>query len=305
MEEIKDNKSIVTSYRLAQDTKDKLQQQLKDLGMTQEQYFNKVVSIMELENVKQNGFLSKDTTIIQSNLDAILNSFISIADSSNNLIGNKDVELQELKIKYKDMLADKESLITEQKNELQEVYGNLVSVQNENKDHKNELINIGLEYNKQLDQLDSNLKDKNLIVEEYKSKNDMLLSDLKDYKQYKTQVEEYSKLLADSQARSIDLSNSIKDKDYNITKLSESLEKLPQEHQKELEQIKKENQLNIKIAVAEVKEELTNKLSQEQLKHNLEIQEYQSKYKDLLEELEKMRAVPKAAKKEVSKKQAE
>ncbi|PRR81178.1 hypothetical protein [Clostridium vincentii] len=80
MEDIKENKNVVTSYRLAQDTKDQLQQQLKDLGMTQEQYFNKVVSIMEVENVKQNSFLSKDTTMIQSNLDAILNAFISIAD---------------------------------------------------------------------------------------------------------------------------------------------------------------------------------------------------------------------------------
>ena len=48
MEDIKENKNVVTSYRLAQDTKDKLQQQLKDLGLTQEQYFNKVVGLMEL-----------------------------------------------------------------------------------------------------------------------------------------------------------------------------------------------------------------------------------------------------------------
>jgi hypothetical protein len=41
-------KSVVTTYRLSQDAKGKLQQQLKDLGLTQEQYFNKVVSLMEL-----------------------------------------------------------------------------------------------------------------------------------------------------------------------------------------------------------------------------------------------------------------
>jgi hypothetical protein len=70
---------------------------------------------LELKNVKHNSFLSKDTTIIQSNLDAMLNSFISIADGSNTLIGNKDVELEELKIKYKNMLSDKENSITKQK----------------------------------------------------------------------------------------------------------------------------------------------------------------------------------------------
>ena len=298
MEEIKENKSIVTSYRLAQDTKEKLQQQLKDLGMTQEQYFNKVVSIMELENIKQNSFLSKDTTIIQNNLDAILNAFIGVAESSNSLIGNKDIELEELKLKYKDMLADKESFITEQKQELQEAYSNLVVAQNEDKEHQGELLNIKNEHQKQFEQLEGNLKDKNLIVEEYKNKNDMLLSDLAEYKQYKIELIECKKLLADAQARNIDKDNTIKDKEYNIIQLDKSLEKLPQEHKREIEQLKRESLLNIKLEVADIKETLNNKLSQEQAKHNTEVEQYQSKYKTLLEELEKARSIPKVIKKD-------
>ncbi len=298
MEDIKENKSIVTSYRLSQDTKDKLQQQLKDLGMTQDQYFNKVVSLMELENVKQNSFLSKDTTTIQSNLDAILNAFIGIADSSNNLISNKDTELEALKAKYKDMLSEKESFITEQKQELQECYSNLLVVQNENKEHKNELFSIRVEYSKQLEQLEGNLKDKNLIVEEYKGKNDMLLSDLAEYKKFKVEVEQYKNLLADAQAREIHKDNIIKDNDYNIKHLNESIEKIQLENQKELEQLKKESELNIKIAVAEVKEELNNKLNKEQLRHNEEIEMYQNKYKALLDQLEQPKATTTKTKKQ-------
>lgn len=296
MEEVKENKSIVTSYRLSQDTKDNLQQQLKDLGMTQEQYFNKVVSLMELENVKQNSFLSKDTTTIQSNLNSILNAFISIADSSNNLISNKDTELEVLKNKYKDMLSDKENSITLNKQELQEVYNNISVLQNENENYKNELFNIRGEYNKQIDQLESNLKDKNLIVEEYKGKNDMLLSDLAEYKQFKVEVEEYKKLFADEQAKNTENGTIIKDNDYNINHLNKSIEKLQHDNQKEMETLEKENQLNIKLAVAEVKEYLNNKLSQEQIKHNKDIEDYQNKYKSLLEELEKMRVIPKIKK---------
>jgi hypothetical protein len=37
-------------------------------------------------------------------------------------------------------------------------------------------------------------------------------------------------------------------------------------------------------------------LNQEQQKHNIDIQEYQNKYKLLLEELEKVRTTPKAKK---------
>lgn len=293
MEELKENKSIVTSYRLSQDTKDKLQQQLKDLGMTQEQYFNKVVNTMELENVKQNSFLSKDTTVIQSNLDAILNAFISIADGSNNLINNKDTELEELKNNYKDMLADKENCIKSQKQELEQWYINFNELKNENDVHNNELSNIKIENNKQLEHLEGNLKDKNLIVEEYKNKNDMLLTDLAEHKKYKAELEEYKKLLADAQGRDIDKDNLIKDNDYNINQLNKSIEKTTQDNQKELEILKKENQLNIKLAVAEANEKLNNKLGQEQLKHNTAIQEYHIKYKLLLEELEKKNTTPK------------
>lgn len=298
MSENEQVKSIVTSYRLREDTKESLQRQLKDLGLTQEQYFNKVVSLMELENVKQNSFLSKDTTIIQSNLDAILDAFISIADGSNNLIGNKDAELEALKNKYKDMLADKESSITLQKEELQQVYSNLVVLQNQNKENEDKLSIIKIDNDKQLDHLESNLRDKNLIVEEYKSKNDMLLSDLAEYKKFKIEVEQYKNLLADAQAREIDKDNIIKDNDYKINHLNESMEKLKQDNQKELESIKKENELNIKLAVAGIKEELNNKLREEQTKHNSEVETYQAKYKELLEQLEQPKKITTKPKKE-------
>ena len=297
MEDVKENKSIVTSYRLKEDTKEKLQLQLKDLGLTQEQYFNKVVSLMELENVKQNSFLSKDTTTIQSNLDAILNAFISVADSSNNLIGNKDAELQGVKSKYNDVLFNKDSIITEQKQELQQVYDEKSVLQIENDNSKNELLNIKLEYNKQFEQLEGNLKDKNLIVEEYKNKNDMLLSDLAEYKQYKTEVDQYKNLLADAQAKNMDKDNTIKNNELAIKELTTIQTQLAHEHKKELESLKKESELNIKLAVAEIKEDLNTKLTQEQQKHNAAVEEYQNKYRTLLEELEKIRSTSHSPKK--------
>ena len=281
------SKNVVTSYRLSEDTKGKLQQQLKDLGLTQEQYFNKVVSLMELENVKQNSFLSKDTTIIQSNLDAILNSFINISDNSNNLINNKDLELEEEKVKYKNMLLSKENSITEAKQEFQQAYENLNLLKIENEDHKSELLNIRVEYNKQLEQLESNLTDKASLINEYKIKNDDLLGIVSEYKQYKPQVEEFKKLLSDAQTKNILTNDIIKNKDLSIDELTKSIEKSNQDNQKEMMSQKKENELNIRLAVAEVKEELNNRLNQDQQKHNAEIEEYQTKYKALLGELQK------------------
>lgn len=158
MEGIEENKSTVTSYRLSQDNKNNLKQQLKNLGMPQEEYFNKVVLAVEMENVNQNSFFNKDITIIQSNLDTIMNSFINIAESKTTLINNKDAELEGLNVKYNDLLSDKESCITEYKKELEEIYLNLNLVQIENENHKNELLYIKLERNKGFVQLGGKFK---------------------------------------------------------------------------------------------------------------------------------------------------
>lgn len=257
-------KSIVTSYRLKEDTKEKVQQQLKELGLTQEQYFNKVVSLMELENIKQNSFLNKDTTILQSNLDAIVNLFISLADNSNNLITNKDTELTELKNQYKDMLLEKEGHIADEKAEVERLLTGINEARELLEKEEKETVYKLNEYNKQVDQLKSGLLDKKNLIEEYKEKNDMLLNDLAEYKKYKIENGTLKQSLSDLQSRNIELINSIKDKDYEVDKLSKehsyevnklnnNIDDLKETNKKDINNLEKENKLNNKLAIAEVK----------------------------------------------------
>ena len=291
MEEVKENKSVVTSYRLAQDTKDKLKKQLDDMGMTQEQYFNKVVSIMELENVKQNNIFAVNATELQDLTQRIYNLFIGLCDQGNSFLSNKDTELEELKVKYKDMLFNKDNKITQLKDELQQVYNNLNIIQSENDNDKIELDKVKLEYDNQLEQLESNLKDKSLIVEEYTSKNNNLLKDLKEHEKYKIDLEEHKKLLSDAQLRELNLKNDLDANNKEVQKLNNDIEVLKQESQKELEQLKKELIFEKNKAILELKQE--HQKAQEELnaKYNKEINEYQIKYKQLLQELEQTKKV--------------
>lgn len=199
------NKSVVTSYRLKEDTKENIKRQLSELGLTQEEYFNKVVSMMELENVKKNNIFAVNTTELQELTQRIYNIFVNVCEQGNSFLNNKDTEIEELKNKYKDMLLDKDNSITSLKQELQSVYSNLEVLQKENNDNKNELLNVKNEYNKQLEQLESSLQDKTLIVEEYKQKNDMLLSNLQEYKQYKEQYQSLEKDMEQLKANNITL----------------------------------------------------------------------------------------------------
>jgi len=289
MSENENNKSVVTSYRLKEDTRDKLKKQLNDLGMSQQEYFNKVVTLMEMENVKQNELFAVNTTELQDITSRIYNMFIGLCDQGNSFLSNKDVELEELKVKYKDMLSSKEERITILSDELQGVYENLEVLQVENNNNSSELINIHLDYSKQLEQLEQSIKDKASLIEEYKYKNDMLLGDLSECKQYKVDIEEHKKLLAEVQGRENDLRDSLSDKDNTINQLNNTVDRLNEDNIKALEQIKRELSMNKQGEILELKQDHQTMVQELNSKHNNEVSTYQDKYKSVLEELEQLR----------------
>lgn len=301
MEENK-NKSVVTSYRLKEDTRDKLKDQLKDLGLTQEEYFNKVVSMMELENVKQNNIFAVNATELQDLTGRIYNLFIGLCDQGNSFLSNKDTELEELKVKYKDMLSDKENYITQQKQELQEVYDKISILQNENDNNKSELINVKLDYDKQLEQLEQSLQDKASLIEEYKAKNDTMSSIVNEYKQYKEEVETLKQLLTDSQSKNVELTNTISTNDNTINQLNNSIDELNNKHSEKIEQEKEKAEFEKDKAILELKAEYQQSIQELNTERMQEISEYQAKYKRLLEEMEQLRQEKANKKEKTSKK---
>jgi len=217
------SKSVVTSYRLKEDTKEKLKQQLDQLGLTQEQYFSKITTMMELEIVKKTNIFAVNTDELEELTKRIYNIFINVCEQGNTFLSSKDTELEQLKNKYKDMLLNKDNKITEQKQELQDVYTKINVLQKTNDSNKLELANIRIKHEKQLEQLESNLKDKTLIVEEYKEKNDMLLSDLSEYKEYKEQYKVIEKELSRLKVSNDALISDKNNLDNTIIKLQDKI----------------------------------------------------------------------------------
>jgi len=294
------NKSIVTSYRLKEDTKSDIKRQLDSLGLTQEEYFKKVVSLMELENVKKNNIFAVNTEELQEITQRIYNIFINMCEQGNSFLGSKEAELEELKTKYKDMLLIKDNKITEQKQELQDVYININVLQKTNDSNKLELANIRLKNDKQMEQLESNLKDKTLIVEEYKQKNDMLLSNLSEYKEYKEQhkviEKELSQLknnngtlvseknnLENTIAKLQDKINNdterilfhkaeIENKNQSIKEYRSDIKALEDKKDKQIEELKQES----KKALMDQEKDLKGRYDTEKIKKDLEIEKLNS-----------------------------
>lgn len=300
------NKSTVTSYRLKEDTKADIKRQLDSLGLTQEEYFKKVVSLMELENVKKNNIFAVNTDELQELTQRIYNLFINVCEQGNSFLSAKGTELEELKTKYKDMLLIKDNRITEQKHELQDVYTKLDVLQKTNDSNKLEMVNIRLKNDKQMEQLESNLKDKTLIVEEYKQKNDMLLSNLAEYKEYKEQYKAIEKELEQFKKNNtilttdkINLENTIiklQDKINNDTERIlfhkaeiENKNQSIKEYKvdiKDLEEKKDKEIINIK---AENREMLERELKSLEGKFNVDINKKDLEIEKLNNEIDKMK----------------
>ena len=286
------NKSIVTSYRLKEDTKENIKRQLDQLGLTQEQYFNKVVTLMELENVKQNNIFAVNTEELKTLTDRIYNIFIGLCEQGNSFLSTKDIELEELNAKYKDIIVTKEDKFTKVNNELQRVYGELDVIQLENDNNKNDLMNIKAEHNKQLEQLESNLKDKTLIVEEYKQKNDMLLSNLAEYKQYREQYKELQEQLTQLKSDNSTKENTINSLENNNKQLQDkinndaemldfyksnnaelkaNIKALEDKYNKQIQEVKAEAIKVLDERIKANKQEIINKEVELNNKHDIEV----------------------------------
>ena len=267
-----DNKSTVSSYRINQATKDKIKQQMDQLGLRQQVYFDRVVSLMELENVKENNLFSVNTVELQELTQRINNIFINVCEQGNSFLSSKDVELKELKQKYKNMLADKESCITLQKEELQNVYIKVNVLQNDNDKHQQELENIKVDSNKQLEQLEQSVGDKENLIIEYKGKIDTLSSIATEYKAY---ADENKQL----QQQMNVLNKTIDTLTLNEKDMGDAIEKSKESHKEQMQQQKEKSEIQKDKEILELKQ-----LHQEQIQKQQE--EYNDKVKNLLLQLE-------------------
>lgn len=192
---------------------------------------------------------------------------------------------------YKDKVNNSENEISVLKIKNSTFNEKLTSVNNVNKTLEEQNI-----------QLQGSLQDKTLIVDEYKGKNDMLLSQMRQYEKYPDQLETTKGLLADAQSKTIDLSNNIKNMDFTINNLKESAESqktistkaigaLTVIHKNEIEALNDKAEFEKQKAILVLKQQQQEQIQKLQSELNNKINDYQSKYKALLEQMEKERTV--------------
>lgn len=223
----------------------------------------------------------------------------------SNLIDRNNTNNNSLQGEFAEQLTQKDITISNVKNRLEELKESnevLEGVFNTVVEDKKELENT----NTQLQKLNDSLEFNNgKLIEDNKS-----LHDFKEVNnKLSNEIAELKGLLADAQAKNLDKDNIIKNNHTNIDVLNKSIEKMKQENEKVIAELNKKNDSDIlnltgklkndnDSKILEIKTKVMEKIQDLNTKHNAEVETYQTKYKMLLEEMEQIRTIPKATKKD-------
>ncbi|MCJ7691686.1 MAG: hypothetical protein MUO60_20600 [Clostridiaceae bacterium] len=299
-----DEKSTVLGIRLDTEERKRFDEFVGEEGKNNKDFLNTLLNLYELNKGKvKNINLVGDIDVLEGYTNKIHQAFINIIDKLESQKGDLEDNSQKNLQIYKEKVNNLEE-------ELEAIQALNSARQTELKSSYTDNTTLKEQYS----QLQESLQDKLTIIKEYQGKNDTLTGILEEYKQFKVEVLQYKKLLEDNKVRNNSLSDDNKNKNFTINNLNKDIENLKEFHEKsineltkvqdqlkdkhlsDLEQLKDKSDIKMDKALIELQKSQQKQLTQEQLKHYTDIQEYQNKYKSLLEELENVRTIPKLKK---------
>lgn len=269
------------SVRMESDDKEKLIELIQESGKSSKEFMGILMGAYELNKVKMDiPEVAEDLNHLEALTNQVNNIYINLAkriqtiDTAKTLQFNKDIEI------YKDKI---ESLKTENEGFKIDKESMIISLQDS--------FNINEELKKQVTQLSEIMDSNKALIQEYKEKNDTLAGLVTEYKGFKNENETIKTLLADGQARNIDLSNKINSKDIEIDSLKSKLEAAVMQAPKEIKRVSEQKDFEREKALLE-QEKLFNKKMQElQEESNKKISEYQKQAEEFIREMQKQQQI--------------
>lgn len=239
-----------------------------------------------------------------------------IYDIYSNLIKRNDTNNNSLQVDFGEQLSQKDNIIITIKDKLQTLEQEKLTLETTINSVCD--IKINLENNnKQLQKLNDSLE----------LNNSKLLEDTKgihDLKQVNNkllqQLEEYKKLLSDSQSKNVELNNNIKDNNNVIDSLKKTIEKTTNDNTKAIQDLCSKQAVEVETlkdkaiyikdkALLEVDKAHQAELQKINIKRDIEIEQYQNKitqhqtkYNLLIDKIEELRTTKVTTKNTVNKK---
>lgn len=293
---------VTFGVKVPEELKQQIDNLIKDSGLrTGKEFMQSLINSYVLEKTKESlPEVAEDLKELQNLTQRIDNIYLNLGYRIENITKAQQEQQQQLLGKKDSIILDLQSkieMLSTSKDSLVEENNNIVNLNNEHIQRVNELT-----------EGNNNIK---ALNEEYKNKIDTMAGIVEEYKGYKVENETVKALLASQQSDNIGLNDNLKGKDFTINGLNKDIEKLNKDHEKtiielgksqeqlkdkhisDIEQVKDKASIIMDKALLELQKSQQAQLSLDQSKYNKEVQEYQNKYKAMLEELEGIRSISK------------
>lgn len=279
---------VTFGVKVPEELKEQISKLMSDSGLTGKDFMQQIINTYTVEKTKESiPQVAEDLKELQTLTQRINNIYLNLGYRIENITKLQQEHMQK-------ELQSKDSIITDLQAKIEILKEENYSLNSS----YSELVNIKTELNNRVNELTDNNNNVRALNEEYKNKIDTMAGIVEEYKQYKIEVEKYQKLLEDSQNKNIELNNNIKEKVHAIEKLSgeitaakEDKEKIVRElnikHDEKIQAVSEKAELEKEKATLVLQKQYQEDLQDLQHKHNVEIDEYQAKYRSLLEQLEK------------------
>lgn len=253
------------SIKVSEEEKEKARALAEAHGGTHREWFNKLMELSEISLMKENTqeFVT-DLEELQVHTERIFSIVKNVVQRSNHLRAAATEELNEA-------LQKKEDLISKLQDDLNASKASLASV----KEEQLQLEVANKEFIEKIDSLQKNIETTQLLVEEYKLKNDFLTGELAKFKEFET----INTALKESHH------NELLQLQSNLDKSNKTLEEARQqilELKQNIELQKKELELEMRSAVLDVQNE-------QQSKYQAKLEQYNNVNIELQKSIEKTR----------------
>ncbi|MBZ5752750.1 hypothetical protein [Metabacillus rhizolycopersici] len=253
--------------KVSEELHDKVKELIESSGDSAKEWFEKAVAITELQTIKEGASdYSQDLTELEVHTTRIYELISNMVQRS---IYIKDHAVQEVTNK----LEQKESIIGEYQEKTKVAIEELKQCQESLKAIEAEKE----ELSKQLEESRSTNKNNQLLILEYKEKNDTLTGLVSEYKAHQEENGKLKEQLAQQkeryQSQVSEMNDTVTDKIEQINQLTRLNGQLKKDHAVELDRMAEKNEFEKEKALYEIKNEYRDKIVEINETHNTKVQE--------------------------------
>lgn len=263
------------SVKLSDSEKERARALAERSGLTQREWFTKLLELSEIDSMKENfQDFAADLEELQVHTERIYKNVANIVQRSNHL---RIAETEDLIAK----VEKKEELIDKIQDELNGFKDDVAAA----KEAQKVAESNNLELEKKLDEMQKNVENTQLLVEQYKEKNEFLTSELMKYKTFETENEELKNQLASTK----------EEFGQDLKRLEAEKAVLAQQNQELVQSIelqKKECEIAVKEAIVDTRGTIQSQVESMREKHQATIDKMRDEHQV---EINKMRDANEAA----------